>query len=281
VAPATPTDLAGSAGSHQALLTWNANTEIDLAGYSIFRRLVGDADFTEIATRVVGTTYTDLGLQNNVIYEYQIIALDRADNPSAATERLELMPLAGMAPSAPSGLTRKGRNFLRPTFVFTNAIPVQPGATLTYTVQVSTKADFSNVTDSESGIAEGAGVVGVEQTTWTITRNLSEGTSYFWRVRAVEGDLIGPFSQAEEFVAEGLVIMTVVLLPDDFNDDKIVDIDDFFLFGRNFGKPATGDTGPLPRCWTRTPRSACRPAAATDSRPAASPCGYGPMGWRT
>ena len=157
-APGTPADLSATAGSGQVLLTWSANTELDLAGYSVFRRLAGDSeDFVEIATRLTSTSYTDLGLTNDLVYQYRVTAIDRADNASVATDPLALTPTALAAPSAPTDLSREGDNFLRPTFVFTNPMPIQDGASLTYTVQVSTEADFGNVTGSESGILSGAG----------------------------------------------------------------------------------------------------------------------------
>ena len=235
-APGTPTDLSATAGSQQVLLTWAANTELDLAGYSVFRRISGETDFTEIATRLTETIYTDLGLTNDVTYEYQLTAIDRADNPSVATDPLPLTPTALAAPSAPSDLAREGDNFLRPTFVFTNPLPIQDGAELAYTVQVSTEADFGNVTASESGISSGAGGADSGQTAWVITRDLTEGATYYWRVRAIEGDLIGAFSDAQEFIAR-----EVVLLPGDFNDDGVVSLPDFFLFAQNFSQSATGD----------------------------------------
>ena len=103
-------------------------------------------------------------------------------------------------------------------------------------MQVSTEADFGNVTASESGISSGAGGADSGQTAWVITRDLTEGGTYYWRVRAIEGDLVGAFSAAQEFIAQ-----PAALLAGDFNDDKTVDLRDFFLFAQNFSQAATGD----------------------------------------
>jgi hypothetical protein len=65
---------------------------------------------------------------------------------------------------------------------------------------------------------------------------LEEGETYYWRVRAVEGSLIGSFSDAEEFVA-----IDPSALAGDFNGDGNVTFDDFFLFVDFFGQDATGD----------------------------------------
>ena len=65
-----------------------------------------------------------------------------------------------MAPSLPSNLVRGGEG-LTPTFTFTNATPFNTGAALTYTIQVSTQTDFSNVAEVAGavGAARGCGVV--------------------------------------------------------------------------------------------------------------------------
>ena len=116
---------------------------------------------------------------------------------------------------------------LEPVFTFSNADPFGIGNSLSYTIQVSTQEDFSDVTASESDVTEGSGA-----TSWTITRELAEGVTYYWRVRAVEGALTGPFTDAENFIAEALPE-----LPGDFDDSGSVDFDDFFAFIDNFGKP--------------------------------------------
>jgi hypothetical protein len=61
-------------------------------------------------------------------------------------------------------------------------------------MQVSTLDDFSNVVAAESGIAEDDDGV----TSWTITRDLVEEDIYYWRVRALEGALIGPWTGPQQ-----------------------------------------------------------------------------------
>lgn len=224
--PSTPAALVGTAGSEQVVLSWNANTELDLAGYNLYRRLAGDEAFTLVASRLGGTSYTDQGLSNEAEYEYQISAIDRAtpQNESDLSATVTVTPTTAAAPTLPSGLS-VGIG-LEPVFTFNNADPFNSGGTLSYTIQVSTQDDFSDVTASESGIVEGSG-----STSWTISRELTEGVTYYWRARAVEGALTGPFTDAVSFVAEALPE-----LPGDFNEDGSVDFDDFFAFVDNFGK---------------------------------------------
>jgi hypothetical protein len=228
-APSTPANLSGTAGSEQTILTWTANTELDLGGYNVYRKAASASAFTAIASRLSGTSYTDPGLTNDTEYEYQITAIDRETPPNESdpTTTLALPPTLSAAPTTPAGLTVEGEA-LTPTFTFTNAEPFNSGATLTYTIQLSTESDFSNVTDSQSDVAQGSGT-----TSWTTTRTLTDGLTYYWRVRAVEGSLTGPFTDTQTFTVEA-----PAALPGDFDDSGAVDFDDFFAFVDAFGQSA-------------------------------------------
>lgn len=226
-APETPADVIGTAGSEQVVLSWTANVELDLAGYNVYRRLAGDETFGAIASRLEEANYTDLGLSNDTEYEYQITAIDRETPPneSVVSSTVSVTPTTAAAPSVPSSLSVSIG--LEPVFSFTNALPFNTGGSLSYTIQVSTQEDFSDVTASESGITEGSST-----TAWTITRGLTEGVLYYWRVRAVEDALIGPFTDAQSFTAEA-----APELAGDIDGDGSVDFDDFFAFVEGFGKP--------------------------------------------
>ena len=227
--PAVPANLLGSSGNGLAILTWDANSELDFDSYTLARRLEGVGDFVDIASGLTGLTYTDQGLTNDVAYEYQIKAVDKTGNPSDGSTALAVTPTGTMAPTLPIDLARGGES-LTPTFSFTNATPFVSQATLTYTIQVSTQQDFSNVVDSESGILSGD-----TETSWTITRDLTADVTYYWRVRAIEGELIGQWTNTQQFLALD------VTLVGDFNGDLTVNLDDFFLFADKFGQAATGE----------------------------------------
>ena len=233
-APSTPFALSATIGNRQVLLAWDAALELDLNGFNVYRR-VGTADFALIGSGIRDNNFVDLNVSNDAVYEYQVAAIDRQNPPneSAASASVTATPTSSAAPTTPVELSRSGDVFA-PTFVFANARPFNTGASLTYTIQVSTQADFSNATASISGLAEGAGDAGTGQTAWTIDRKLSEGTTYYWRVRAVEGSLIGEFSTAEEFA------VVDDALAGDFNGDGSVLFDDFFLFVDFFGSTADG-----------------------------------------
>jgi len=238
--PAPPTGLQATPGSEQILLSWDANPEADLGGYNLYRR-AGDGEFTPLVTRLTQTSYADLGLSNGVAYEYRLTAIDRTVTPNESTpgETANAQPIASAAPSAPQPLTQQG-NLLSPTLVFANATPVHGEASLTYTLQVSTNSLFGDVTASISNLTEGTGIADAGKTAWTIDRQLEENQTYYWQVRAVEDDILGPFSSSRQFITQRRPTLV-----GDFNGSGSIDFDDFFLFSDNFGKDATGDAAPF------------------------------------
>jgi fibronectin type 3 domain-containing protein len=66
-----------------ATLTWNANTESDLAGYKIYRATTSGGYGAPIATLQGNvTTYIAAGLQSGTTYFFVITAYDSAGNES-------------------------------------------------------------------------------------------------------------------------------------------------------------------------------------------------------
>ena len=237
--PSVPFDLSATPGSRQVVLTWNATIELDLNGFNLYRR-TGSDDFALLSSGQQKTTFTDLNVGNDTTYDYHITAIDRQNPPneSTASTSASATPTTSAAPTTPTELSRSG-NFLTPTFTFANASPFNTGSTLTYTIQVSTESDFSNVTSSVSGLLENSGDGGTGQTAWTLDRNLEEGSTYYWRVRAIEGSLNGEFSDGDQFVA-----VDPSSLAGDFDGDGSVTFDDFFRFVDFFGQKAEGDAIP-------------------------------------
>lgn len=86
-----------------AVLTWNANTESDLAGYKIYRGLDGAVPSLLTSVGKV-TTYTDSSLPStNSSVSYQLTAFDNAGNESPRTVAVTKVYDAN-PPQAPSGL---------------------------------------------------------------------------------------------------------------------------------------------------------------------------------
>ena len=89
VAPATPSGLAATAQQASVKLTWNANSETDLWGYTILRTVKNANDWNTIARNVEGTTYIDNTVVQGTQYTYKIKAMDLSCNYSAASSTVD------------------------------------------------------------------------------------------------------------------------------------------------------------------------------------------------
>jgi hypothetical protein len=84
-APAAPTGLTVTVGTTEKtlVLTWNANSEPDLAGYWIYTSDSATGTFTKLnSVLLTDTTYTHTGLEYETTYFYKISAEDNATNES-------------------------------------------------------------------------------------------------------------------------------------------------------------------------------------------------------
>ncbi|WP_373232246.1 S8 family serine peptidase [Cohnella sp.] len=89
VAPATPSGLSASAGNQSVTLSWNANTENDIAGYNVYMQGETETQFT-----VTGVTYTISSLTNGTPYSFNIIAIDQTGHESARSATASATPSA-------------------------------------------------------------------------------------------------------------------------------------------------------------------------------------------
>jgi len=79
--PAVPTGLLASLAPGSIELTWQQNTEPDLAGYRVYRA-VGNGPFEPIAEVSQVPSYSDHAVEPGKIYRYAISAFDQAGNES-------------------------------------------------------------------------------------------------------------------------------------------------------------------------------------------------------
>ena len=88
--PAAPRSLAAIAGSGSINLIWDANTEKDIAGYLVLRA-DAPSDTLQPVTKepVAAATYRDETVRPGVRYVYSVVAVDRAGNRSAESNRIE------------------------------------------------------------------------------------------------------------------------------------------------------------------------------------------------
>jgi hypothetical protein len=86
-APAAPKGLQVVAGPDGVSLSWDANTEEDLAGYIVLRGESPDEKLQALMTGVVReSNYRDTAVRPGVAYVYRLLAVDQADNKSAQSE---------------------------------------------------------------------------------------------------------------------------------------------------------------------------------------------------
>ena len=110
-APAIPVNLAGAWVGAEIVLTWQPNTEPDLAGYHIYRKDTIDGavgSFGLVATRVTDTTYVDAAVTGAVAYTYTITSVDISvnANESALSAAVDILgPTTGVSDG--SNLPRK------------------------------------------------------------------------------------------------------------------------------------------------------------------------------
>jgi hypothetical protein len=103
-APAAPTGLTATAGNAQVSLDWDDNTEMDFASYSVYRDTISGEPYTEIATGVTVSNYTDTGVSNGTGYYYVVTAVDHSNNESSDSNEASATPLSTIPPAAPMGL---------------------------------------------------------------------------------------------------------------------------------------------------------------------------------
>lgn len=101
--PAAPTGLTATGEVGRVKLTWNANSEPDLAGYIVYRNGVR---LNQEPIR--GTIYYVYGLSYGIGYEFQVSAVDQAGNESAKSniaKAAAIKPEDTTPPATPAGLT--------------------------------------------------------------------------------------------------------------------------------------------------------------------------------
>jgi fibronectin type 3 domain-containing protein len=67
-------------------LIWEPNAELDLGGYLVMRGLPGEALKPIVETPVLETTFRDTTAEAGVLYEYSVVAVDRASPPNVSPE---------------------------------------------------------------------------------------------------------------------------------------------------------------------------------------------------
>lgn len=94
--PSAPTGVAASAGNEQATITWNAVS--GATGYNVKRSTTSGGPYSNVATNVSGTSYTNTGLTNGTTYYYVVTAVNASGES----------PISSQVSATPEGSTGGG-----------------------------------------------------------------------------------------------------------------------------------------------------------------------------
>ncbi|RZK80568.1 MAG: hypothetical protein EOO92_07450, partial [Pedobacter sp.] len=90
--PAAPNNLLAQAGNAKNVLTWQANTETDLASYKVYGGTTANPNtLLQVITAPI-TTYTHENLTNGTNYYYRITAVDKAGYESTHSSQANATP---------------------------------------------------------------------------------------------------------------------------------------------------------------------------------------------
>ncbi len=143
------------------------------------------------------TTWLALGLKDNTWYYARVKASDgQAESPMSEAMRF-FVNTGNDAPTAPvlsNPSNGAGVNSFTPELSVHNATDIDNDS-LTYNFEVYADASLTNLISSASGIQETALI-----TTWMVPGSLTENSTYYWRARAFDGQLYGPWMPAASFI---------------------------------------------------------------------------------
>lgn len=115
--PTAPTDLTATAvSSSQIDLEWADNGEVDFSHYNVYRSTTSGDPYTQIASNVMVSSYSDTGLTASTTYYYVVTAVDTSTNESGnsneASATTDVLSLPGQAtePTPSEGQIRVNRN---------------------------------------------------------------------------------------------------------------------------------------------------------------------------
>ena len=168
--PAIPTGLAATAGNAQVSLQWNTVT--GATGYSLFRSTSSSLQGDQIWSGAANT-FLNTGLINGTMYFYRVAATsgNGSSTPSAPVNAMPVAPPPPPVPAIPTGLAATPGN--AQVSLLWNTVSGATGYTLFRSTVQGT---------------QGAAVVTNQAATSFVNTGLTNGTTYFYSVTAVNGN---------------------------------------------------------------------------------------------
>jgi fibronectin type 3 domain-containing protein len=176
--PQRPVGLHTTAGDRRVTLSWLPNTEVDVAGYVVFRGLTAASTDSIGDVPVTTTSFADTGLTNGVRYFYQLAAIDERGNRGSLSVSSDATPEADpdtTAPEVPALLVATGRD----SQIALRWEPVSDEDLSHYILYRSTQNGFSP--SSQDSVARLAHF----QIAY-LDNNLPNGIRYHYRLTAVD-----------------------------------------------------------------------------------------------
>ncbi len=174
--PGAPSGLTAAPGNTQVTLAWSAVT--GATGYNIYRGGAANGESPNaIATNVNATTFVNSGLTNGTPYFYNVRAVN-ASGAGAASNEANATPAAPPPQGAPTGLTATPGNAL---------------VTLKWTAVTGVTGYNVYRGVASNGEAAAPVVTNLNAVTFSNT-GLTNGTTYFYKVAAVNAGGAGPSS---------------------------------------------------------------------------------------
>ncbi|WP_254450626.1 glycoside hydrolase family 6 protein [Cohnella herbarum] len=163
--PAAPTGVVATAGNAQVALSWTASS--GATSYTVKRATTSGGPYTNVATGLTATSYTNTGLTNGTAYYYVVSAVNSAGESANSTQVSATPISAPTVPAAPTGVVATAGN-AQVALSWT----ASSGAT-SYTVKRATTSGgpYTNV------------ATGLTATSYTNT-GLTNGTAYYYVVSA-------------------------------------------------------------------------------------------------
>ncbi len=188
MAPAAPTGLMARAGDARVTLTWDDPDNDSITEYEYQQRTSGGSwgGWTDFTSDADTTTHTVTGLTNGTAYEFQLRAVNTS-GASAASETVSATPAVPAAPAAPTGFTIDTGDTeitLKWTDPNNDAITKYQYRQGTGPLGSITWLDWTDIPASD------------EDTTEYKVTGLTNGTPYYFQVRAVAGTVDGTATRA-------------------------------------------------------------------------------------
>ena len=94
-APASPSGLWTLGGNGEVSLTWDANSEADLAGYNVYRSTTSGSEYVQLNSSLAASaSYTDSTATNGTLYHYVVTAVDTSVNESDYSNISSAQPIS-------------------------------------------------------------------------------------------------------------------------------------------------------------------------------------------